>query len=165
MTACVAHADIKRRYLELKDWAEAYTAKLEADIQSRTALKRLHCFVMDQFEEAYPDEHLSRDKAFVFLSLRVAVDLKGLSKERVHALKAKVSHDRGALQILSENFHDSPFVLDLDWHISERERVRDQGVEFANFVIADCMMLARQLETLAQGGEATTLESLLSKNR
>ena len=162
MTACVSYADIKRRYLELKQWADDYTAKLEVEIQSHTHMKRFHCFVMDQFEEAYPDEHLSRDKNYVFLSLRVAVNLKDLPPNTVQMLKAKVSRDRASLHLLSENFHDNPLVLDLDWHISEKERSRDQGEEFAKLVLADCITLVHLLEQTAnpradQGREKSSL--------
>lgn len=145
MGATISKTDIKRRYQDLEAWAQAFTATLEARLRARTQWQRLHCFVMDQFEEEYPDEHLSRDQKFVFLSLRVAIDLRDQDPSVVDHVKTLLKGIKPSLRILNESFHDAANVIDLDWHISEQEREEDQGEGFAKLVLEDCLLIAAQV--------------------
>jgi hypothetical protein len=148
MSSEVAIAEIRHRYEDLERWANAFTASLESAIRTQTKGKCFHCFVMDQFEEAYPTEHLTRDRKFVHLSLRVAIDLRDLDQAAVRLAKATVLEARSSLRILSGSFHDDPKVIDLDWHVSEKEKAEDEGAEFAKRVLADCALLVELLETI-----------------
>ncbi|MBC7533259.1 MAG: hypothetical protein H7318_16940 [Oligoflexus sp.] len=147
MTDALSSTDIKRRFKALESWATTYTHRLEATLQDQTQWKRIHCFVMDQFQEAFADEHVSRDQKFVFIFLRVAIDLKDQDLAVVQQVKAGIQTVKASFQILNESFHETTHVIDLDWHVSEMERDEDQGDSFANRVLADCLRLIRHLES------------------
>ena len=147
MSDALSNADIKQRFRVLESWATTYTHRLEATLRGETQWQRIHCFVMDQFQEAFADEHVSRDQKFVFIFLRVAVDLKDQDLAVVQQVKAGIQTVKASFQILNVSFHETTHVIDLDWHISEKERDEDQGDSFANRVLADCLTLVRHLES------------------
>lgn len=149
MSGPVDKAEIKRRYQDLQLWAVVYTSNIESRIQTATGWKRFHAFVMDQFEDAFPEEHLTRDQAHVFLSLRIAINLKDIERAEAMKIKAFVKSIKGSFQILVENFHDDAQVIDLDWHVSEKERDGDDGEGFAAKVLADCRLIVEHFEKVS----------------
>jgi hypothetical protein len=157
MSSPIDNAEIKRRYHDLQLWADVYCSNIESRIQTATGWKRFHTFVMDQFEESYPEEHLTQDKAHVFLSLRVAIDLKDIDRAEALKIKDFVKSIKSSFQILAENYHDDAQVVDLDWHVSEKEKEGDGGEGFAAKVLADCRMIADHFDRVSERSTETEL--------
>ncbi len=114
--------EIKRRYQDLELWANGYCARLEIKLRTETQWPRIHCFVMDQFQEEFAEEHISRDQKYVFVSLRIGISLKDQDVSVVNHVKTEIRAIKESFQILNENFHQANDVIDLD--SPERKQVK-----------------------------------------
>ena len=139
--------DIRGRYEALRNFAEEFAQAQERTVQELTGISKFKCFVHDQFEKDFPEEHLTRDQ-IVILFMRLSLDLKGLGPTEVARLKKALEPYLVGLHFLRSNFADSIEEVDFDWHLTETERDRDEGASFAIRLQADAQLIAKALKAL-----------------
>ena len=140
-------ADIRGRYEALKDFAEEFVKGQERRVQELTGISKFRCFVHDQFESDFPEDHLTRDQT-VILFMRLSLDLKGLGAPEVARLKDALEPRLKDLNFLRPNFADSAEEVDFDWHLTETQRDLDQGASFALRLHTDVQIIAGLLMTM-----------------
>ena len=143
----IAKKTVAERYKALEVWSSGLASALEQKLRRETGIAAFQCFVHDQFEAAFPEDHMTRDQRLVFISLRLSLDLKTMAPAAVADLKMYLKPQIKTLSILRDNFEDSPIRLDFDWHLSEKERdtAGDEGQIFAQKVLDDCLFLSKTL--------------------
>lgn len=142
--------DIRGRWEALKNFAEGFAKTEERKVRDSTGIAKFHCFVHDQFEKDFPEDHLTRDQV-VILFMRLTLDLKGLGPVEVARLKKVLEPRLNDLSFLRPNFADSIEEVDFDWHLTEKERDLDQGASFALRLEADARIITQSLIGLMNG--------------
>lgn len=151
--------DIRGRFESLKTFGEGFARVQEQRIREATGLIQFQCFVHDQFESSFPEEHITQGQS-VILFMRLTFDLRGFGVEHVKLLKDRLLPLTNALSFVRPNFGDPTESVDFDWHLTEVERDKDRGEVFANRLLADALTLALVLSELSKDGIAKSQSSL-----
>lgn len=135
--------NFRERFDQLRISGESFCAELEKEI--RQFIPNYQVFVNDQFEAAFPEDHLMRDGKMM-LSLRLKLDLKGFGKPNVSRLKSELGDIEGQLKVLRSNFADSAEEIDFDWHLQEGADLELLRTAFK----IDVSLLTQKIKTVAQ---------------
>lgn len=139
--------NLKSRFEDLRSFGEIFTAACQQEIRKATGISNFKCFVHDQFEAAFPEDHLTRDGTMM-LSLRLSLDLKGFGKASVDRLKQQIAPLNENYKVLRANFADSAEEVDFDWHVTEKERREDEGRGLTMRLYEDSRKLSQALQAI-----------------